>query len=161
MKRLVIGSALGGLAVYLYDPQLGRVRRERLSSLWREHRDSALYAGHVATQAAQSARPLARGVTKAVGRGGSAAFDRGRRRVGLPWLLGSAAAGGALVYFLTPVKGAERRQRLLSTWREGRHSTLEAGRQAARQAAEAVKPVAGRVNHDVADVVEELTSKVS
>jgi len=161
MKRLVIGSALGGLAVYLYDPQLGGARRERLSSLWRDNRHSAVYAGRVATQAAESARPLASRMTKAMGRSGSAAFDRGRRGVGLPWLLGTAAIGGALVYFLTPVKGAERRQRLLSAWRESQRSTLEAGRQAARQAAEVVKPLAGRVSDQLEDVVERVTSKVS
>jgi gas vesicle protein len=175
MKRLAVGSALGGLAVYLYDPQLGAVRRERLSSLWRENRETAVYAGRVAThaaesavnagrvaaQAAESARPVALRMTKAVSRGGSAAFDRGRRGNGLPWLLGAVAIGGAAVYFLTPVKGAERRQRLLSAWRESQHATMESGRQAARQAAGAVKPFAGRVNDQVAYVVEGVKSKVS
>ena len=33
MKRLAMGAALGGLAVYLFDPELGEERRERLSSL--------------------------------------------------------------------------------------------------------------------------------
>jgi hypothetical protein len=35
MKRLAMGAALGGFAVYLLDPELGEGRRERLLSHWR------------------------------------------------------------------------------------------------------------------------------
>ena len=104
-----------------------------------------MQAGRAASQAAKSARPLARRLTKAVG---------------LPKLIGAAVIGGTLVYFLDPVKGSERRQRLLSAWQEKRHSMLEAGRQAARQTAKAVKPQAGRVSDQVADAVEGVKSKV-
>jgi hypothetical protein len=147
MKRLAMGAALGGLAVYLFDPDLGEERRERLLSHWREYRGSAMEAGRAASQAAESARPLARRVTKAVGRGDWAeAFNRGRPAVGLRKLIGAAAIGGVLVYFLDPVHGSERRQWLLSY--------LEAaGRQAARQTAKAVKPQAGGVGDEVADAV--------
>ncbi len=161
MNRLTMGAALGGLAVYLFDPELGEDRRERLRSLWRENRGSAVQAGRAASQAAESARPLARRMTKAVGRGDWAkAFDRGRPAVSLPKLIGAAAIGGALVYYLDPVRGSERRQWLLSAWQKMRHSTLEAGRQAAPQAAKAVKPDAGRVSDQVADPVESVKSKV-
>jgi len=34
MKRIALGAALGGLAVYFYDPELGESRRGRMSSLW-------------------------------------------------------------------------------------------------------------------------------
>ena len=111
MRRLTMGAVLGGLAVYLFDPELGEERRERLFSLWRENRGSAVQAGRVVSQAAESARPLARRMTKAVGRGDWAeAFDRGRPAVSLPKLIGAAVIGaavigGALVYFLDPVKG--------------------------------------------------------
>jgi len=146
MNRLAMGAALGGLAVYLYDPELGEERRERLFSLWQENRGSAVQAGRAVSQAAESARPLARRMTKAVSRGDWAeAFDRGRPPIGLTKLIGAAVIGGTLVYFLDPVKGSARRQRLLSAWQEKRHSTLEAVRQAARQTAKAVKPHAGRV----------------
>jgi gas vesicle protein len=152
MKRLSMGAALGGLAVYLFDPELGEERRERLFSLWRKNRGSAVQVGRAASQAAESARPLARRMTKAVGRGDWAeALDRGRPMVSLSKLIGAAAVGGALVYFLDPVKGSERRQWLLSAWLKMRHSTLEAGRQAARQTAKAVKPHANRVSDQVAD----------
>lgn len=162
MRRLAIGAALGGLAVYLYDPNLGGERRERLSSLWRENRESRMQVGRAASQAADSMRPLARRMTKAVGRADWAkAVDPGRHAASLPLVIGAFAVGGALVYFLAPVKGAERRQRLLSAWHENRQATLEAGRHAARQTAEAVKPVAIRVSDDVADAVEGVKAMVS
>jgi gas vesicle protein len=154
MKRLAMGAALGGFAVYLFDPELGEERRERLLSHWREYRGSAVQTGRAAFQAAESARPLARRITKAAGRGGWAeAFNRRRPAVGLPKLIGAAAIGGVLVYFLDPVHGSERRQWLLSY--------LEAaGRQAARQKDEAVKPQADRVSDEVADSVEGIKSKI-
>ena len=154
MKRLTMGAALGGLAVYLFDPELGEERRERLFSLWRENRGSVVQAGQAASQAVESARPLARRVTKAVGRGDWAqAFDRGRSAVSLPKLIGAAVIGGTLVYFLDPVHGSERRQRLLS-------GLEAAGRQGARQTAKAVKPRAAHVSDEVADAVEGGKSKV-
>jgi gas vesicle protein len=153
MKRLTMGAALGGLAVYLFDPELGEERRERLFSLWRENRGSAVQAGRAASQAAESSRPLIRRMSKAIGRGDWAeAFDRRRSAVSLPKLIGAAAIGGTLVYFLDPVKGSERRQRLLSA--------LEAGRQAARQTAKAVKPNASHGSDEVADAVGGVKSKV-
>jgi gas vesicle protein len=152
MNRLTMGVALGGIAVYLFDPESGEERRERLLSLWRENRDSAVQAGRVVSQAAESARPLARRMTKAVGRGDwTDAVDRVRPAVSLPKLIGAAAIGGVLVYFLEPVHGSERRQRLLSY--------LEAaGRRAAQETANAVKPQADRVSDEVVVPVEDVKS---
>ena len=161
MNRLTMGAALGGLAIYLFDPESGEERRDRLLSLWRENRDSAVQAGRVVSQAAESARPLARRMTKAVGRGDwTEAVDRVRPAVSLPKLIGAAAIGGTLVYFLDPVKGSKRRQRLLSALQEKRHSTLEAARQAARQATEAVTSNSDRVSDQVAGAAEGVKSKV-
>lgn len=152
MKRLAMGAALGGFALYLFDPALGEERRERLLSHLRVYRGSAVQAGRAASQAAESARPLARRVTKAVGRGDWAeALNRGRPSVSLPKLIGAAAIGGVLVYFLEPVHGSERRQRLLSY--------LEAaGRRAAQETANAVKPQADRVSDEVVVPVEDVKS---
>ena len=151
MNRLTMGAVFGGLAVYLFDPESGEKRRERLISLWRENQDSAVQAGRVVSQAAESARPLARRMTKAVGRGDlTKAFDRGGPAISLPKLLGAAAIGGTLVYFLDPAKGSERRQ-----------SALDAGRGAVRQLATAVKPLLGLVSNHLADSVESVKSKVS
>jgi hypothetical protein len=88
---LAIGAALGGLAVYLYDPDLGVERRGRLSSFWRDNQASALEAGRAASQTLESARPIARRVTRAVGRGDWAQLlERPRSAVSLPRLVGAA-----------------------------------------------------------------------
>ena len=151
MKRLTMGAVLGGLAVYLFDPELGEERRERLSSLWQENRDSALQAGHAASRTIESARPLARRMSKAVGRDDWAqALDRSRPAVSLPKLVGAAAVGGAFVYFMDPVRGSERRR-----------STLAAGRQAFTQVAKAVKPGLEHLGDRVAGAGERVKSKVS
>jgi gas vesicle protein len=163
MNRLATGAALGGIAVYLFDPDLGLKRRERLTSLYRENRATAMQAGRAASQAVESARPLAQRMTDAVGRTDWAeAFDRRKPKPSLIKWIGAAAMGGALVYFfLDPAKGSERRQKLLDFWQEKSQSTLEAGREAARQTAEAVKPVAGRVGDQVAGAVEGVRTKVA
>lgn len=151
MNRLAVGAALGALAVYLYDPEMGGKRRDRLSSIWQENRDSALQAGRAASETIESARPLARRVTKAMGRADWArALDRSRPAASLPRLIGAAAVGGVVVYFMDPVKGSERRL-----------SALEAGRRAVRQLANAVKPLSGRVGDRVTGAVGGVKDKVS
>jgi len=111
MKRIATGAALGSLAAYLFDPMLGAERRERLYSLWQDKKESAVQAGQTASKAFDSARPVAQRVTKAVGRGDWAQMLQPRRkRAGLPTLLGAAAVGGALMYFMDPTRGSARRQ---------------------------------------------------
>jgi hypothetical protein len=150
MNRLAIGAALGGLAVYLYDPELGENRRGRLSSLWQENRNVALRAGRTASQTMDSARPLARRVTKAIGRGDWAAvLDRRRPAAILPRLIVAAAFGGAVVYFMDPLKGTARR-----------HSAMGAGRRAVRRIADTVKGVPGQVEDQVAGPVGHAKSKL-
>lgn len=150
MNRLVAGAALGGLAVYFYDPEMGEKRRGRLLSVWQENRDSAMQARRVAADTIESARPIARRMTKAVGRTDwSKALDRGRSAATLPKLIGAAAIGGVLVYFLDPVKGSERRK-----------SALDAGRKASRQVADVVTSVSGRVGDQVAGTVQDFRSQV-
>jgi len=151
MKRFAVGAALGGLAVYLYDPELGEKRRGRLSSFWQENRNSALQAGRAASETIESARPMARRMTRAMGRRDWAqALDRGRPTASLPKLIGAAVVGGAVVYFMDPLKGSERRL-----------SALEAGRRVARLMADAMKPLPGRVGDQVAGAVEGVKSRVS
>jgi hypothetical protein len=151
MKRIVLGAALGGLAVYLYDPELGENRRARVSSLWQENRNSALQAGRTASETIDSARPLVRRITKAIGRGRwPVVIERGRRATTLPGLIGAAAVGGAVVYFMDPVKGSARRM-----------SALDAGRRAVRQIASITEPVRGRVGDQVTDAADRFKSRVS
>jgi len=151
MKRIALGAALGGLAVYLYDPELGENRRGRLSSLWRENRNSALQAGRTASETIDSALPLARRITKAIGRGTwPVVIERGRRSMSLPGLIGAAAIGGAVVYFMDPVKGSARRM-----------SAIVAARGAARHVASIAEPVRGRVEDQVTDAADRFKSRVS
>ena len=134
MKRKALGAALGGLAVFLYGPELGARRRQRLSSLWQENRNGALQAGRAASEAIDSGRPLARRITNAFGRGSwPLVIERGRRATSLPRLIGAVALGGAVVYFVDPVKGSARRM-----------SALDAGRRVGRQIASITEPM--RVN---------------
>ncbi|MFI5460699.1 MAG: hypothetical protein ACHRXM_35240, partial [Isosphaerales bacterium] len=148
---IALGAALGGLAVYLYDPELGENRRGRLTSLWRENRDSALKAGRTASETIDSARPLARRITKAIGRGSwPVVVERGRRGTILPGLFGAAVIGGAVVYFMDPVKGSVRRM-----------SALDAGHRAARQIVSIVEPVRGRVGDRVTDAADRFKSRAS
>jgi hypothetical protein len=151
MNRLAIGAALGGLAVYLYDPELGEHRRGRLSSLWQENRNGALRAGRTASQTIDSARPVARRITKAIGRGDWAkALDRRRPAASLPRLVVAAAFGAAVVYFMDPLKGAARRL-----------SAVGAGRRAVRRIADMVKVVPGQVEDHFAGTGARRKSKVS
>ena len=151
MKRLAIGAALGGLAAYLYDPELGVERRAQLSSLLRESRDKALQAGRAASPIVESARPLAQRMTTALGH---IDLPQPIRRIqpvaSLRRMLGAAAVGGVIVYFMDPVKGSARRQ-----------SALDAGRRALRQLTIAIQPVPGRVSDLVAESFESFKAKAS
>jgi hypothetical protein len=152
MNRLAIGAALGGLAVYLYDPESGENRRGRLSALWTENRNGALQAGRTASETIESARPLARRITKAIGRGDWTLAPERRRPSArlLPVLIGAAAFGGTVVYFMDPLKGPERRLAALGT-----------ARAAGRKIANIVEPVKGHVRHHVTVGAERVKARVS
>ena len=151
MKRLAVGAALGGLAAYLFDPKLGAERRERLYSLWQDNRDTAVEAGQKASRAFESARPVAQRVTKAVGAGDWAKlFEQRRRSTSVPKLIGAAAIGGALMYFMDPVRGPERRRTAIVT-----------GRQAAAKIVESVKTQGGRIGGPPGDTSARAKSRVS
>lgn|SRR5487761_1140327 len=150
MKRLAVGAALGGLTAYLFDPKLGADRRDRLYSLWHDNRDIAMKAGQTASRAVESARPVARRVTNAVGRDDWAQmFERRRPSASVPKLLGAAAVGGVLVYFLDPVRGSERRRSMLAT-----------GRRAAAMVVEAANATRDRIGGPSTDSATRVKSKV-
>ena len=150
MKRLAVGATLGGLAAYLFDPKLGADRRERLYSLWQENRDTAVQAGQTASRALESAGPVARRVSKIVSRRDWAqAFERRRPSASLPKLIGAAAVGGALMYFLDPVQGSERRRSMIVT-----------GRRVVAKIVTAAQTVPGRVGGAASDSEDRVKSRV-
>jgi len=141
MKRLAMGAAVGSLAAYLFDPKLGAERRERLYSVWQDNKDTAVQAGKTASRAVESARPVALRVTKAVGAGDWAkALESRRRSPSVPKLIGAAAVGGALMYFLDPTRGSARRQ-----------AAVAKGRQVAIRVVEVAKTVPNRVGASSTD----------
>jgi hypothetical protein len=89
-------------------------------------------------------------VTKAVGRGDWAqVLERRRRSFGLPKLIGAAAIGGALMYFLDPVRGAERRS-----------STLGVGRRVVNKVVETAQTARRRVSGSSVDDGSSVKSRV-
>ena len=120
MKRLTIGAALGGAAVYFLDPQSGERRRRQVQSLWRENRDTVVQAGEGVTRAAVSVPPLVRRVRRGL-ESGDWAEERspgwGPRIAGL---IGAVALGGAVMYFLDAEQGGARRGRILAFMHEQR-----------------------------------------
>ena len=150
MKRLAVGVALGGLAAYFYDPKQGADRRDRIYSLWQENRDTAVQAGQTASRALESARPVARRVTQAVGRGDWAQmFERRRPSSSVPKLIGAAAVGGALMYFLDPVRGPERRRSMIAT-----------SRRAVDKIVNAAKTFSGQAGDSAADSEDRVKSRM-
>lgn len=151
MNRFAIGAALGGLAAYLYDPAQGSDRRGRLSAFLRENQAGAVQAGRAASETIDSVRPLAQRVTRAVGRRDLAqVLDRRPSKAIVPGLLGAAAVGGAIVYFMDPVRGSERRR-----------STLDAGRHAFGKMAKTITDAAGRAGDDAAGGIQSAKSRAS
>lgn len=160
-NRTLVSTGLGGAAMYFFDHELGEARRQRLLDLWRENRGSRRAVGRGAGQAAQTAAPATGRMSKAFGRGDRCgASDRRKRSATLPKLVFAVAIGGFLVYVLHPDKGLERRQRLTSLWQQTQQSALEAGRRAANQTAEVLKPQDDRVSAEVSDTVKGVRSKV-
>jgi hypothetical protein len=151
MKRLAMGAALGAVAAYLGDPKLGAQRRERLVSLWNDNRDTAVQAGQKASQAFDSARPVARRVTQAIGSRDLAKLLERRRSSGtVPKLIGAAAVGGAIMYFMDPTRGSARRQ-----------AAIAKGRQVATRVVEIAKMVPNRVGASSTDSGTRAKSRVS
>jgi gas vesicle protein len=113
MGRFTIGAALGGAAVYFFDPLQGEDRRRRVQSLWRENRDTAQLVGAGVSQAADSMRPLVRHVRRGLEQRDWADDAAASWVPGLTSVFVASAIGGALVYVLDPQNGPDRRKRIL------------------------------------------------
>ena len=119
LNRWFAGALTGGLATYLFDPELGARRRRHLIAVWRENESTAKEAQQMAMRAAAQMEPLAYRITG----GRWPARDRGMEVGGVVPLLLGTAIGGALVYFFDPESGARRRLRARSFLQEKRDAT--------------------------------------
>jgi len=158
MSRFTIGAALGGAAVYFFDPLQGEDRRRRVQSLWRENRDTAFQVGGGVTQAAESMRPLVGRVKRRLEQGD---WAEDTRRSWVPALGGVAAAtalGGALVYFLDPQNGLVRRKRILTFLGE-EQGALKEGFRGVQKAAGTVRPWAKHAVAATSKAAEDVMAK--
>lgn len=147
MSRFTIGAALGGAAVFFFDPTQGEDRRRRVQALWRENRDTAHQVGTGVSQAADSMRPLVRHVKRGLEHRDWAEDAPASWVPALTGILVAGAFGGALVYVLDPQNGPGRRQRILMLLRD-RQRALKRGVRSIHNAADTVGP---RVKSTVAD----------
>ena len=158
MSRFTIGIALGGAAVYFFDPLQGEDRRRRVQSLWRENRDTARQVGGGVTQAAESMRPVVGRVRRRLEQG-DWAEDAGRSWV--PALTGvviATAFGGALVYFLDPQNGLVRRKRIV-TFVGQEQGAVKEGIRSVQKAAGAVRPWAKHAAADASRAAQVVIAK--
>jgi len=147
MSRFTIGMAVGGAAVYFFDPQQGEDRRRRVQSLWRENRDTANQVGAGVSQAAESMRPMVRRMRRGLEQRDWSDDAAASWRPALAGIFVASAVGGSLVYLLDPQNGSVRRKRILTFLGE-RQSALKQQIRNVQDAAETVKP---RVQSAVAD----------
>jgi|ERR1700693_1282287 len=158
MSRFTIGAALGGAAVYFFDPLQGEDRRRRLQSLWRENRDTALQVGGGVSQAAESMRPLVRRMKRGI-KQGDWAEDAGASWVpAVTGIFVATAFGGALVYFLDPQNGLVRRKRILTFLGE-EQGALKEGIRSVQKAAATVRPRAKHAVAEASKAAEDVMAK--
>jgi len=139
MSRFTVGLALGGAAVYFFDPLQGEDRRGRVLSLWRENRDTAHQVGAGVSQAADSMRPLVRHVKRGLEQRDWADDAAASWVPALTGIVVAGAAGAALVYVLDPQNGGRRRQRI-RMFVGDRQSALKQRMRNVQGAAETVGP---------------------
>jgi len=147
MSRFSIGVALGGAAVYFFDPLQGEDRRRRVQSLWRENRDTANQVGAGVSQAAESMRPLVRRMKRGLEQRDWADDAAASWVPALTGVFVASAVGGSLVYFLDPQNGPVRRKRIL-TFLGDKQSAIKQRIRHVHDAAETVRP---RMKNAVAD----------
>ncbi len=158
MKRVAIAAALGGAAVYFFDPQRGEDRRRRAQSLWRKNRDTALEVESGVAQAAESMRPLVRRMKRGVGRGDWAEGGGPNWGLRVTGTILAAALVGSIVFFLDPENGLVRRQRVLSFLME-RQDAFKESFGNAEKAASTTKSDAKQAVDEASEAVEEVRAK--
>lgn len=158
MSRFTIGAALGGAAVYFFDPLQGEDRRRRVQSLWRENRDTAIQVGGGVSQAAESMRPLVRRMKRGLEEGDWAEVAGRSWAPAVTGIFVATALGGALVYFLDPQNGLVRRKRILTFLGE-EQGVLKEGIRSAQKAAGTVRPWAKHAVAEASKAAEDVMAK--
>ncbi|HZQ49191.1 MAG TPA: YtxH domain-containing protein [Candidatus Dormibacteraeota bacterium] len=148
MSRFTIGVALGGAAVYFFDPLQGEDRRRRMQSLWRENHETANQVGAGVSRAADSMRPLVRRMKRGLEQRNWADDAATSWGPALTGVLVASAVGGSLVYLLDPQNGPARRKRIVTFVGEKRSGL----RQQIRNVQDAAETVRPRINGAVAGV---------
>jgi gas vesicle protein len=155
MSRFTLGAALGGAAVYFFDPSQGEDRRRRVQSLWRENREAAYQVGAGVSQATESMRPLVRRMRRGLEQRDWVETAGASWMPAVIGIFVASAVGGALVYFLDPQNGLGRRNSVLTHLGEGQ-GALKQGMRSVRKAAGTVGPRAKQAVSDVSRVAEEV-----
>ena len=155
MSRFTLGAALGGAAVFFFDPEHGEDRRGRLHSLWRENRDTAQQVGAGVSQAAETMRPLVRRVKRGLEQRDWAEAARARWVPGVAGVLVASTFGAGLIYFLDPQNGPARRRRVIAFLGE-EQGAVKHGFRSVQKAAGAVRPRVRRAVAEASRAAEEV-----
>jgi gas vesicle protein len=75
-----------------------------------------------------------------------------------PRMLLGAAIGGALVYFLDPQHGTERRERVRSWWEQNREPVLNTAQTKIDEVQTKIDEVGGKANEKVAEIRSKVRS---
>jgi gas vesicle protein len=85
MGRFVYGTLVGGVAMYLLDPESGAERRRRLTEWWRQNRGPMTRAGQATARRIEDLKPAAEQVTRSAAQTAQTAASKvrpGRERSG-------------------------------------------------------------------------------
>jgi gas vesicle protein len=147
MRPAFIAAVLGGLAMFLLDPDAGRRRRRDLVRVLGEAQQPLQQAGKSSRRAARDARKASRQAAKTVGEWRRDASGRAAGPPATAWILvlagiaTAAAAGVAAAYAFDPQRGARRRRRLGQAAQHARDQVRQQGAGAAELAKERVSEI--------------------
>lgn len=137
MVRALIAAVLGGVAVFLFDPDLGTRRRKGLAKLAGQGRESLEQAGKRSRRAATEAKKASRRGAKTIGQlkrdvsGEPSGPSAGTWVLLGGGILAAGAIGAGIAYAMDPDRGAARREQLRQKALDTRNQLQQQGAQAA------------------------------
>jgi gas vesicle protein len=147
MRPAVIAAVLGGLAMFLLDPDAGRRRRRDLARVLGEAREPLQQAGKSSRRAARDAQKASRQAAKTVGQWRQDASGRSAGPSATAWVLvlagiaAAAATGVAIAYAFDRERGAQRRGRLRQAAQDMQDQVRQQSAEAAALAKERVSEI--------------------